>query len=171
MPKIVIPFEITATNLNLLDTTDYTLVSLTSSGGYQCYVPRHLELWKDAGTAYTIGNIQDTNAGIYPPPDSGYYNPHSNLVQPLWPSRDLIIYDLNTHEYSNRTDINNIVFRIPIGMLLPWATGRGLVVFPVGGVVLSPGDLTLKVKSLVSISSGTGSLFGRLFLDEFPTKQ
>ena len=171
MAKIVIPFTIDEDYVNTLDTVPYTLFTSTGRSTV-CVLPVRLELTRLVGTAYSLvspyhaasdGSV--VNA-LYPFSRTGQFDPHDNAVEPVWMTEDLIVYNTNEITQSGHTDRDTIFFRIPADNFLNTASETKLVAFPPAGLILRPGNITLKMECLTGISGGTGDLYGRLFLDE-----
>ena len=155
--KSIIPFTVTAANLNLADTTPYTINATLASNSSLIRVPTHLELTKAAGTAYTLSNIQK----------KARYEQKSdrvdNLTQWLAGQGDLIV---EARDSAGRT---RPFFFVPVEGFLDQATEQSRLVFPfTDGAWFNKHDyLTFRLRVGCNIASGTGSLKGRLYFDEY----
>jgi len=160
MAEIIVPFTIEEDEVNTLDTVPVTLVAF-GNGDTIVHVPVRLEMWREAGTAYTITGPFKTRVHK----DTEAYTPGGHTAAPIWKRHELIVYDTNTHLYENRTDRDNVLFRVPAFLLLG-SSAHSMVVLPESGLVLRPGNTTIKMESLVGLASGEGSIRGNLYFDE-----
>lgn len=154
---IIVPFTVSETNLNLSDTADQTIISL-SSNDRMIRIPVRLELRKEAGTAYTLSplGMEDHTSGRFkkslrPDPLTGSY---SDLFSG---NQYLIVKD----------NLGQPFFQVPAVGFLDQATAQNRVsIADTAGYTLKPGASSFSLRLGVSISGGTGTLSGRLYLEE-----
>lgn len=150
-----VTFSISATQLNALDSTKQTLVTFADDGVIR--VPRRLELRRNAGTAYsiTLGNRPKSKAR-----DGDYFDTAAEGHQG---GANLFV------EVTSQNDsFHRMWFDVDTEGFLDVATEQSRVVLPrTESRVYKDGakDVKLGIKS--SIASGTGSLEGTLFFDEY----
>ena len=165
MAKIVVPFTIDEDDVNTLDTAPVTLASISVDDKI-CVVPVRLEIYRKAGTAYTITRAFNAKGWS----EGDVIIPEGNIEVPIPKAPEFIVYDVNTKFYASREDRENVFFRFPMHDFVGTATANGLVAFPVAGLVLRPGNLEVKIEALAGITGGTGDLIGRIFFDEYPVR-
>src|SRR3990170_5653866 len=134
MNEIVIPFTITATDVNLLDTADFTVISLQSNDRI-VRVPIRLELYKAAGTAYTLAPIYQNRKEGYSPELVDFYSGGTFLAV--------------------RDSYGQVFFKVQLEGFLDRANAGSLVALPVGGITLRPGSSEFTVHTTVPVSGGT----------------
>jgi len=157
MNSFIVPFDLTADQVNALDTTPVDLGSFGPSVDSLVRVPARAEVWRDAGTAYTITPV---SGSIRSDTVSEFDNMFSE-VKPISPAMELVV-----RRKDSRGAYGEAIFRIPTG-LLENTTLTGLVVMPEPGQSYTGGDLSLTIEALTTISGGTGSIHGLLYFDEY----
>jgi len=194
MDTIIIPFSLTATQVNLLDTTPVTLFEFGDYDSKLVRVPVRLEILRAAGTSYTITrnipgqNLYDDTAGsVYSlRRDKGGSRgePFSNQSQDYISGKTedakhaaeefqndgsaLLIRSHLSSAGSKPT--SQVVFRVPSLALLQPTVTTGLVAFPyLDGNVYFPGRNTFTIMHNSPIASGTGAVTGRIFFKEYTT--
>lgn len=158
---VVVPFGIDADDVNLLDGTPYELGTAGADSDV-VLVPVRLEIWREAGTAYTV-----THATSVPAPAETIYPKDAKTAAPIWAAPEFVVYALNTRFFADRTDREGPLFRVPMYDFINCADAAGFVVLPEGGIALRPGDLTLYIEALAAISGGTGAISGRVVFERF----
>jgi hypothetical protein len=155
-----IPFTITATNVSLADKTRQTIVTFPEDN-LIVRVPTHVELYKEAGTAYTITgntsaepNNRQASGFLHAPPFGSYSDLFSG-------SKSIFIINNNT----------TIFFAIPMQGFLDVATEQRRFCFAsLSGGTYKPMVTGFYLRMGCTIDSGTGSLIGRLYYDEYALK-
>jgi hypothetical protein len=155
--KSLIPFTVTAANLNLADTTPYTITATLGSNSGLIRVPTRLELTKAAGTAYSLSNISPK------PRRESRMDTVDSLNQLFLGGGDLIV---EARDSAGRV---RPFFFVPAEGFLDQATEQSRVVLPfTDGAWFKKADhLTFRLRIGCNIASGTGSLKGRLYFDEY----
>jgi hypothetical protein len=153
MEEIKLAFTLTADQLNAIDGTPVTLASITTVPNV-VFVPRRLELRRNAGDAYAIAPL---------PGRILEFDPDECLVAPVPSGNDLIV---------QRVDGNglyrDVLFRVPVGLLLTTAQ-KGLVVLPEKLNWFESGTTTMVIRSAgIGVSGGSGSVEGWLVLERVP---
>lgn len=172
MIEHAVKFSVSAANLNLADTTPYVFFD-PYVNTRMVRVPTRLELKRNAGTAYTVANVQPSQSqgvGSRDHPikadlDSytvGFGGGQWVLIEGV---TDLTTGNAVTARYENT------FFAIPIINFLDKTTEKSIVVFPfLDGRIFNPGDLKFRLRTTCNISGGTGSLDGILYFTEYPTQ-
>jgi hypothetical protein len=163
-------FSVTATNLNLADTTEQSLFTFHEPA-HVIWVPKALTLVREAGTVYTVGDI------VKRPLQKTLATTRSDAIVPT-ENRSLDFYLTETR--SGRTTRTRLVFQAPAKELLGAKKGSSgfdsalqddvrMVLTPVvdGQWWQEDKFIALTLVSNVSISGGTGSLLGELFFDQY----
>jgi hypothetical protein len=184
-PKIVFPFSLTADEVNALDGTAVTIASFSDDDSPLIRVPVRIEISKDAGTAYAVTyNLpgQDSYDDLLGGVDRRKVEEGPNNNPP---------FTRRSHDYVGQTiaaasgeaegrrgakayllvrdENSRILFRIPADTLLQTAAFNSVVVFPdFNGAAFRKGRNTFSIISNVAIASGTGSVAGRIFFEEYP---
>jgi len=149
------PFTITAANLNLADTTPYNIVTFASNN--QIQIPSRLEIAKQAGTAYTLTTPQYVNRRV-----EFFGQAVDNYAAEFQGGSYAIV------EAVDSAGRGRPFFFIPlIGFLDSASEQRRLVLPLLNGPTFSTGLVTFRIRSTVNVASGTGSLLGRLYYDEY----
>jgi hypothetical protein len=161
MAEVVVPFEIDEDDVNTLDGTAVTLATITADDAI-AYVPSRLEIWRKAGTAYTVTKTLAANSYT-----ANTLADDEPLEEPVLRRRELIVYSTDDLGADTRDEV---FFRIPVDYFLDRADANGLVVFPEGGLAVHTGDITLKIESLIGLVSGTGDLQGRVYFEQYQVK-
>lgn len=155
---VIIPFTVSATNLNLLDTVEKTLVTFPSDNLVR--VPVRLEVNKAAGTAYSL-----TYPGGFKPPDFEIdgADSYSDLFQG---GANLLI--LETLRSEDAGDQERVLFSVPLHRFLDVATSESRLVLPNPRARTFTTDaVSLKARLTCNIASGTGALNGRLYFEQY----
>ncbi len=169
----VIPFTITAANVNLADTADQSVYTFNSNSSV-IRVPTSLIVGWKGGTAYTVGGRKGTLIGRDTERAAAATYDLSNLDQV--PSLNFYL----THPSGSGRRVQ-LLFRVPIielGLVgvLDNATGSttgsksSLVAFPVPDKKFFTSNEygSLVVHSNVSLSGGTGDISGQFAFEEYP---
>jgi hypothetical protein len=150
-----VTFEITATNMNLADSTDQTLVTFPNDGRIR--VPERIELRREAGTAYTISNPDGVDRKLVEGdvPDSYAEGFSGGLF--------LRVVEKLRNGGGGRT-----WFRVGLPGFIDVATEQDRVSFP----NRNSRDFKPTVTSLIlrlsgAVSAGTGSVKGTIFFKEY----
>jgi hypothetical protein len=166
MAEIIVPFSVTAANVNLLDTVPLEIGAFGGSAEI-VKVPVRLELWRAAGTAYAPVGVRTDSP--YPLTYTSALEYHPGLPEDRGVREEagsyLLVREVDSNDHATR-----VVFRVPIRGFLTGTAGVGVVAFPLGGDAYFGGDKVLQIVSTGGISGGTGVLSGRVFYAEFPTK-
>lgn len=161
----LIPFEITATNLNLADTANQEVHDFVDNAGV-IRVPKYMLLTRKAGTAYTITKNQLRKQS------SRRGSRHAN-AQGLNPTDPAIEFFFTNDDGSiDRRDSSLPSFKAPLSSLgFEGTVERGVLVYPTAPPrgFFTPNEFgSLVARSNVTISGGTGSLIGHFVFDEYP---
>jgi len=161
--KTMMTFTVSATNMNLADTVPYTIATIADSTSDFVKVPVRLELQKDAGTAYTITDPDNGREGIRGRVlGEKYFDPQNYASQ--FGGGDFLIVE-------GADDKNRAVayFYVPLdGFLNSAAVQKRLVFANTAGMTFGrPVPTKFRLRVSRNIASGTGSLRGRLFFDEY----
>jgi hypothetical protein len=164
----LVEFDLTADQVNALDTTPITLATIGASGNTSLVrVPIRAEIWRDAGTAYTVDNVvgripsgQEFNHLTSAPPAGVAYGDAADINNILY-SKALWIRSADS-----RGERGPIIFKVPAG-ILENTVKCGIVVMPEAGQSFVGGTLKLTIESGTGIASGTGALHGRLYFEEY----
>lgn len=164
MYEIMVPFTLTADQVNSLNSTPVVVASF--GGTRMLRVPKYLKLWRNAGAAYTVTPAAQGNAPV--PSNTVVYHPDdAPVLDTVRPANQLIIYEASCDVHPERADRGTILFRIPIfDLLVSGTTESHMIVTAEPGLVLRPAARDLKIESLASISGGTGSIRGAVFFEE-----
>ena len=153
---MVIPFEVSAADLNLADTAGYTLYSFSSSNLLK--VPIRLELCKDAGTAYTV------TAPQYVVRKVEYFQASVDNYAEQFQGGSFLIVESRDAQGRSKP-----LFVTPLTGFLDSASEERRLVFPCCvGDTYRAGATSIVLRTTVNVASGTGSLKGRLYIDELP---
>lgn len=160
--SFVVSFDLTADEVNALDTTPVSLGTFGESGVTSLVrVPVRAEIWRDAGTAYAVTHVPfpwDSD-GTAPADD---FDTKFAIESTIFPNNELWIRSADS-----RGERGPILFKIPIG-ILENSQKSGLVVMPESGQSYTGGTIKLTIEAGTTLASGTGGLHGRLYFDEFP---
>lgn len=157
MNTFVIPFDLTADQVNALDTTRISLGSFGPSVASLIRVPVRAEIWRDAGTAYTVTPV---SGSVRSDTVSEFDNMFSD-IKGLFPARELWISGVDS-----RGERGSTMFRIPTAILENPGL-CGMIVMPEAGQTFIGGEFGIFIEAGTTISGGTGSLHGRLYFEEF----
>ena len=156
--QAMVPFEITATNLNLADTTLQTIQTFPDDGLIR--IPTRLELRRDAGTAYALTFQGGRRAGQR---KTETFQREVDSYTAIFSQGAFLVIESKDDDDRSRPHMF-----IPIEGFLDVATAQTRLVFPlVDNHVFRAGATSFTLRSLVGLASGTGSLFGRLYFDEY----
>ena len=156
--EVMIPFEITATNLNLADTSLQTIHSFPNDGFIR--VPTRLELKRDAGTAYTLSYPGGKKSGQRKVEN---FQREVDSYTAIFSGGPFLVIESKDDDDRSRPHIF-----IPEEGLLDVATAQTRLVFPLrDNHVFRAGATSFTLRSLAGLASGTGSLFGRFYFDEY----
>ena len=158
MPNII-PFTITATNLNLADTTEQTIVNFPSDNRIR--VPIRLELLKEAGTAYTISEAGGFRVDSV---DGNTTDSYTDLFR-----GGAFVTVISTARENESSQSQGVAFfYVPmVGFLDQTGIERRLALASVRPRVFRTGATKMKLRLTANVASGTGSLHGRLYYDEY----
>jgi hypothetical protein len=152
-----VPFEITATNLNLADYVNQTICTFPASD--LVHVPSGLRLFKAAGTAYTLTTNATTEenraAEKFP-----HAPPHASYSDMFGGGKFMYIID----------SIGVVYFKIPLTGFLDVATAQRRISFASrSGGTFNVGATGLYLRMGCGVSAGTGSLTGTLYYEDYAT--
>lgn len=157
---IVIPFSVSATNLNLADSTPYTIHSLNRTDSNILMVPTMLKLRKKTGAAYALSNIKDETLS-------------SRLIERRQDTVDSMtsLYHGGAFvvvEQATNKNVTRPFFWVPAEGFLDQTQEERRLVYPMtNGMWLRPGqEAAWRLRVTCTIASGTGNLDGELFFDE-----
>ena len=167
MFEVLIPFEITATNLNLADTADQVVHTFGDNAGL-IRIPKRLLISRRAGDAYTFTKNQLRKLPAHRLGSDKHAGP-----QDLRDSdAALEFFFTDNDRNTDRRDSSAPAFRVPLAALgLARATADSVVVFPLPnprGVFKSNAHGKLVARCNVTISGGGGSVIGHFVFDEYP---
>jgi hypothetical protein len=150
-----VTFEITATNMNLADSTDQTLVTFPDDGVIR--VPDRIELKREAGTAYTI------DIGAYPKSRLVDGDAPDSYEEGFGGGMFLKVYEGVVGAGGGRT-----WFLVDTEGFLDVATEQNRIAFPkLSAKSWNENVTSLKLRLSGSVSGGTGSLKGTVFFKEY----
>lgn len=158
---VIAPFTITATNVNLADSSPYTIHTFRADTNI-IRVPVRLELQKDEGTAYTLSNISENTL------DKRSIERRQDTVDTLaagYHGGAFVVVESCTNRNETRP-----FFWVPAKGFLDQTQAEKRLALPVlSGAWFRPGqEVTFRLRVTCTIASGTGSLQGRLYYEEFP---
>jgi len=154
MARVTVDYTLSADQLNASDGTPVTLWSHNYSS---VYVPVMLQVWRAEGDAYVPAYTTQmlTTAGVT---DSATGHFDDEVAAAPIAGLDLVIYDLVSNVYDDRTERGNVLFRIPIRDVLETTGANEMLILPEPGLVLRPGPNSYKIECPVGLGSGTGTL-------------
>ena len=158
MNSLIVPFTITAANLNLADQADQAIITFTSNDRL-VRIPVRLELRKEAGTAYTLAPLGISDEiGAFRFKNSQRPDPLTGSYSDLFSGNQYLIV---------KDNLGQPFFKVPAVGFLDQATAQNRVaIADVSGYTLKSGASSFSLRVGVGISGGTGSLSGRLYLEE-----
>lgn len=159
--SFVVNFDLTADEVNALDSTPIDLGTFGAAGVTSIVrVPVRAEIWRDAGTAYTITHVPlvwDSDSSSFDDFDTKFA-----IERTVFPENALWVRSADA-----RGERGPVLFTIPTA-ILENSRKSGLVVMPEPGQSFVGGTLKLTIEAGTGIASGTGALHGRLYFEEFP---
>lgn len=157
MPEFIVPFTLTADQVNALDTTPINLGTYGLDTKSSVAVPTRLEICRAAGTPYTITQVSGSVLStIVTELDS-----MTSEVFTTPPAKELLIRRADA-----RGQRGDVLFKIPTG-LLETTQNAGLVIMPEPGLVNIGGDVSLFIEAGTTIASGTGGLSGKIYFTNY----
>ena len=157
MNQVVVPFSLTATQVNALGATPITLISFANDRRVR--IPTRLELIKESGTAYTITVTGET---FLPVAQSGQRVPDSYAG--FFAGGAFLVLEAVDENGSGRP----YAFVPETGFLSVASEQTRLIVPEIDGQAFRTGAVSFAIRSSAVLSSGTGGLRGRLYFDEYP---
>jgi len=161
--QTMMTFTVSATNVNLADTVPYTVATIQNSTSDFIKVPVRLELQKDAGTAYSITTPTWPNE-----------NPRSRVLGEKYFDPQNYASQFGGGEFlivEGADDKNRAVayFYVPLDGFLNSSAEQKRLSFPnTSGMTFGrPVPTKFRLRLSRNVASGTGSLRGRLFFDEY----
>lgn len=161
-PKITVPFTVSSASILTLNTVPVAIA--TFGGDDRIRVPARLEINKPASsTAYAITYVQPyadpTSRGVAPTLDENGNYTREYYKTTFGGGAYLIIRDDYGHPF----------FWIPADALLQTTARSSFVCLPsLDGQAFQPGRNVFYMTSGVPIATGTGTLNGTLFFEEYP---
>lgn len=157
---IIVPFNVSATNLNLADSTPYTIHSLNRTDSNIIMVPKMLKLRKETGAAYSLSNIWDESL------DSKLIERRQDTVDnmtSLYHGGAFVVVEQITNK-----NVSRPFFWVPAEGFLDQTQEERRLVYPItNGMWLRPGqESAWRLRLTCTIASGSGALSGELFFEE-----
>jgi hypothetical protein len=158
--QAVVPFTVSATNLNLLDSTPITLFTTATDGMIR--VPTRLMLTKAAGTAYTITPFGGFEGDFV---EGGTLDSYSDA---LAPGANLVVTEVEREVTGAGKQVRRL-FSVPLVGFLDQTSAQSRLVLPhVAPRVWSSGVVEWDVRLTAGVAGGTGALTGLVYFDQFP---
>lgn len=157
--EFVIPFTLTAAQVNTLDTSPVSIVSSMKSN--YVYIPKRLVLKKNSGTGYTLAAPALTEI---PRTDrvEGFFNTADEFA-----FTDSLVVSETLRESGTKFS-ERPIFAVKVDTFLSSSAEKTLVALPISDQrVFQPGSTRYRIRLMSGVSGGTGSLEGWLYLDEF----
>lgn len=153
--SVMIPFTITATNLNLADTSPQTIITFADDNLIK--IPTRLELSREAGTAYTL------TAPAYKNQRVENFQQTIDTYSAMFAGGSYLVIEAVDDDGRGRP-----FFFVPALGFLDSASNQRRLSFPViNGDTFRTGATKFRLRLTVNAASGTGSLLGRLYFDKY----
>ena len=162
MKEIVIPFTLTAAQVNTLDTVKTTIVTFSSDAYIR--IPKRLMLKKAAGTAYALTQGNDSRVGII---EGDAVESYADAFAGGATLQVIETQSAQTIEGKGLSG-GRVVFSVPEEGFLDSTSAQVRIAIPSSRArVFRDAPSSFVINSTASIASGTGGLEGWLVFEEY----